>query len=153
MVHAICLLRIHPRKHAGAGDNALYIKIRAVEPMERSDELRQGASAGRSRVNVHNGRIPTQNQIARRAVWAAGFQGEHSTWDVGVNAASGDESAGGFFISFGHARKGGVRTEDLKGGIGCAAPGTSNGETGFADSAAVAFKVDGPGQLLIGEGC
>ena len=83
MVHAICLLRIHPRKHAGAGDNALYIEIRAVEPMERSDELRQGGSAGRGRIDVHSGRIPTQNQIARRAVWTACLQGEHGAGGVG----------------------------------------------------------------------
>ena len=128
MVHAICLLRIHPRKHAGAGDNALYIKIRAVEPMERSDELRQGASAGRGRVDVHNGRIPSQNQITRRAVWTACFQREHGAGGVGVDGAVGDESAGGFFISFGHPRKGSIRAEDLQGGIRHAVGEADNGK-------------------------
>ena len=117
MVHAICLLRIHPRKHAGAGDNALYIEIRAVETMERSDELRQGGSAGRGRIDVHSGRIPTQNQIARRAVWTACLQGKHGAWYVGMDGAVGDGPAGGLLVGFGHARKSGVRAEDLKGNI------------------------------------
>ena len=64
------------------------MEIRAVEAVEGGNELRQGSSAGRGRVNLHNGRIPSQSQIARRTVWAAGLQSKHGAGGVGVDGAA-----------------------------------------------------------------
>ncbi len=88
VVGAVGLCGIGPVQGSGAGGDAFYIEIRAVEAVEGGNELRQGASAGWSCVNVHNGRIPSQSQIARRTVWAAGLQSKHGAGGVGVDGAA-----------------------------------------------------------------
>ena len=72
-----------------AGASIMHVHVRN---QEEGNELRQGSSAGRGRVDFHNGRIPSQNQIARRAVWAASFQREHGAGGVGVDGAVGEGS-------------------------------------------------------------
>ena len=58
-VGAVGLRGIGPVQGSSAGGDALYIEIRAVEPMERSNELRQGSSAGPANYfsAVWNGRV------------------------------------------------------------------------------------------------
>ena len=59
VVGAVGLCGIGPVQGSGAGGDAFYIEIRAVEPMERSNELRQGSSAGPANYfsAVWNGRV------------------------------------------------------------------------------------------------